>query len=944
MGKSYFYNLRNTNMLSSNYHPINNTDSLSNALTCKTLNCTVLSHSSIPYIFDFNNSFDKDMSFKRIESFRNETDDNSKNYMREVRREQIGDKSHGQIGHSLEHFELRENAENSTLSDVYKNSKAMRQEFITIGLGSLPDFEKKQSFGWKFGTPHWRTHSCNRIFRPSFYERSYRDDDHDDGDNDDDHHYHYDGHDNAGVTQQTGLNGVKPAIPPRDQKRAPARPPKDNVRISNRNNNIEINENINTTNDSIQQPQPTPQQLHSIKKYQEQLRQRKDHEERQEYLHQSIRGSKKLHALESHTTSLAGQENFAYTQDEIAPPTPTADRKRHSASPKEEESLTTLTYGEVVATLERLQMQLKNLSGALGISGPGVEAELDAVRTFLIQRKFATALSTHQVLRSRWRADKLPRHYDDDASNLARDCVEALEEWQSSNVKSSEYVALVEELTGLLTSYEMEGLLLSHDSVISYVDGMQRKQSPSSSSPSETPSLSSSYRDSRNTENIKIIKIEKTNEPLGATVRNEGDAVIIGRVVRGGAAEKSGLFHEGDEVLEVNGVEMRGKSVNEVCDILAGMQGSLTFLVLPASNNYRNNIANTAKDENGQIHHVRAHFDYDPEEDPYIPCRELGVSFQKGDVLHVISQEDSNWWQAYREGEEDQTLAGLIPSKAFQHQRESMKQTIAGGKTTVRGGKKSSTLLCTRKNPKKKKKRSKFGCNLNEDGYPLYSTSTMDDYDTEEVLTYEEVALYYPRASHKRPIVLIGPPNIGRHELRQRLMQDSERFAAAIPHTSRPRKGSEVDGQDYHFISRSQFESDILCRKFVEHGEYEKAYYGTSVEAIRTVVNSGKICVLNLHPQSLKILRNSDLKPYVVFVAPPSLEKLRQKRLKNNESFKEEELKDIIEKAREMEDKYGHLFDMIIINNDTDRAYNQLLTEINSLEREPQWVPATWVQ
>lgn len=55
------------------------------------------------------------------------------------------------------------------------------------------------------------------------------------------------------------------------------------------------------------------------------------------------------------------------------------------------------------------------------------------------------------------------------------------------------------------------------------------------------------------------------------------------------------------------------------------------------------------------------------------------------------------------------------------------------------------------------------------------------DYDSEEVLTYERVVLYYPHASHKRPVVLIGPPNIGRHELRQRLMQDSERFAAAIP-------------------------------------------------------------------------------------------------------------------------------------------------------------------
>lgn len=41
----------------------------------------------------------------------------------------------------------------------------------------------------------------------------------------------------------------------------------------------------------------------------------------------------------------------------------------------------------------------------------------------------------------------------------------------------------------------------------------------------------------------------------------------------------------------------------------------------------------------------------------------------------------------------------------------------------------------------------------------------------------------------------------------------------------------------------------LINRKFVEHGEYEKAYYGTSLGAIRSVVNSEKICVLNLHPQ-----------------------------------------------------------------------------------------------
>lgn len=54
----------------------------------------------------------------------------------------------------------------------------------------------------------------------------------------------------------------------------------------------------------------------------------------------------------------------------------------------------------------------------------------------------------------------------------------------------------------------------------------------------------------------------------GATVRNDMDSVIISRIVKGGAAERSGLLHEGDEILEINGVEIRGKDVNEVFDIL----------------------------------------------------------------------------------------------------------------------------------------------------------------------------------------------------------------------------------------------------------------------------------------------------------------------------------------------------------------------------------------
>lgn len=61
-------------------------------------------------------------------------------------------------------------------------------------------------------------------------------------------------------------------------------------------------------------------------------------------------------------------------------------------------------------------------------------------------------------------------------------------------------------------------------------------------------------------------------------------------------------------------------------------------------------------------------------------------------------------------------------------------------------------------------------------------------------------------------------------------------------------------------------------------------------------------------------------------------------------SFQPEELRDIIEKAREMEQNYGHLFDAAIVNTDLDKAYQELLRLINKLDTEPQWVPSSWLR
>lgn len=78
-------------------------------------------------------------------------------------------------------------------------------------------------------------------------------------------------------------------------------------------------------------------------------------------------------------------------------------------------------YGEVVATLERLQLQLRNISGALGISDPAIEAELEAVRTLLVQHRFASALTMRHALKNRLRASKVLKHHTDDATSLVRD-------------------------------------------------------------------------------------------------------------------------------------------------------------------------------------------------------------------------------------------------------------------------------------------------------------------------------------------------------------------------------------------------------------------------------------------------------------------------------------------------------------------------------------------
>lgn len=450
-----------------------------------------------------------------------------------------------------------------------------------------------------------------------------------------------------------------------------------------------------------------------------------------------------------------------------------------------------------------------------------------------------------------------------------------------------------EEICSLLKCPHLQRLLDAHDAVA------QKDYNPRLSElPPEVD---------KDEETIKIAQLVKSDEPLGATIATDEQTgkYVVARVFHGGAAYRSGLIHVGDEVWEVNGVNVEWKPPSDVLKILQNSEGTIKFKLIPAD---RKNALCESKVR------VRAHFDYVASLDPFIPCKEAGLDFVKGDILHIVNQDDGEWWQARREGERV-TRAGLIPSRAHQERM----------------------IL---------RERSQIGKRADQEN---------DDFDREEIPTYEEVAKLYPRPGIYRPIVMIGPPGVGRNELRRRLIAtDPDKYCTPTPFTSRPMRPGEVNGKEYYFVSREKMEEETAAGNFIEFGEYKGNLYGTSVESVKMLVNAGHVCIMNPHYQALKMLRTPQLKPYIIFVKPPAFDVIKETRAvayarstfdeNNSRGFTDDEFTEILRSSERIEFLYGHLFDEIIVNADLSAAFEQLVRAVNRIENEPLWVPASWVQ
>ncbi|XP_060080766.1 MAGUK p55 subfamily member 7-like [Ylistrum balloti] len=436
---------------------------------------------------------------------------------------------------------------------------------------------------------------------------------------------------------------------------------------------------------------------------------------------------------------------------------------------------------------------------------------------------------------------------------------------------------------------------------------------------------------------LKIVHLVKSDEPLGVTIqmKEETGAIEIARIMHGGAAHRSGLIHVGDEIFEINGVHFRGKHPDEMAQTLSKISGPVTMKLGPAENNAAKFRASKTR--------VKALFSYNAEEDTVNPCAEAGLSFERGDILHIISQSDALWWQAQKEGEKNQRT-GLIPSSILQERREMIRKANEEDEQNSRGSRAISPCRISPKIPRSKRVRKM-----------MYQAILNGEFDHGEVPTYEEVELYTPDPNRPRPLVLVGATHVGRNELKRRLIASNpSHFTDIVPYTSRTRRPFEEEGKEYHFISRQEMESGIIAQRYVEHGEYKGNLYGTRTETVLSAIQEGKMCILCPSVQAIKSLRSAEIKPYIIFIKPPVLEKLKETRQKQAASItledgdtrlcSNEDFENLIEASDKMEVRYGYLFDCSIINQNLHLATNELLKVAHSVETEETWVPASWIQ
>ncbi|XP_075775551.1 disks large homolog 2 isoform X21 [Pelodiscus sinensis] len=428
----------------------------------------------------------------------------------------------------------------------------------------------------------------------------------------------------------------------------------------------------------------------------------------------------------------------------------------------------------------------------------------------------------------------------------------------------------------------------------------------------------------------KVI-LHKGSTGLGFNIvgGEDGEGIFVSFILAGGPADLSGELQRGDQILSVNGIDLRGATHEQAAAALKGAGQIVTIVAQYQPEEYarfeakihdlREQMMNHSMSSgSGSLRtnqkrslYVRAMFDYDKSKDSGLPSQ--GLSFKFGDILHVINASDDEWWQARRVTQEgDSEEMGVIPSKRRVERKERARLK------TVKFNAKPGVIDAKGDIP-----------GLGDDGYGTKTLRGQEDC----ILSYEPVTRQ--EINYTRPVIILGP-------IKDRLNDDlisefPDKFGSCVPHTTRPKRDYEVDGRDYHFVtSREQMEKDIQEHKFIEAGQYNDNLYGTSVQSVRFVAERGKHCILDVSGNAIKRLQAAQLYPIAIFIKPKSLEPL----MEMNKRLTEEQAKKTYERALKLEQEFGEYFTAIVQGESLEDIYNQCKLVIEEQSGPFIWIPS----
>ena len=197
-------------------------------------------------------------------------------------------------------------------------------------------------------------------------------------------------------------------------------------------------------------------------------------------------------------------------------------------------------------------------------------------------------------------------------------------------------------------------------------------------------------------------------------------------------------------------------------------------------------------------------------------------------------------------------------------------------------------------------------------------------------------------------LIISGPSGCGKSTLLKEVYKDIEDYYFSISTTTRAPRIGEVNGVDYFFVTKEEFEKDINNGDFLEYAQVHDNYYGTSLKPINKALDESKLVIFDIDVQGHEIVRKKlDSITTSVFITTPSLEVL-ETRLNSRNTDSIEIIEKRIKNAKG-EVEYFQDYDYLIINDDLQTAAKQLvcvanITRIKSKLFEKNRVVSNWLK